>query len=153
MKKSTKNKIIVLFVILVLFSSSFAFIVLGVYNFNNGEQNTPQQLDQSVIKGEITQETELAYIQAGYTFLKYYYKEGAFLGYIESLPETFRTNNGVYQLFVQEIPSENEYMTVTSAKNVVNVDNLTQGSIFSALCETVSFKPAECIIGTLFNTT
>ena len=154
MRKSTKTKIMVLFVILILFSSSLAFIVIGAYDFGSTQENNEQVLNSSVIKGEIDQQTEAAYIQNGYTFLKYEYTaQSTIMAYIESLPQLFKTSDGTNQLFVIEIQSDKDSITVTSYKNTITVDNLTESSILSALCETVYVKPADCIIGSIFNTT
>lgn len=149
MNKTTRNKLMVLLVIFILFSSSIAFVIIGAYDFSSGEP--PQQaLNNSVIKGDISQDLQNLYESNGYTFLKYYYTDQSILlQYTESLPYTFRTNDGTYQMFVVEIPSESEYITVSSYRNVVNVDNITTASIFNALCDVVSYRPPDCILGTL----
>jgi hypothetical protein len=145
MKKSTKNQIIVLVIVLIFFSSSFAYIATS---FGAGGQNNNQfvPLESFIIKGEINQATKSAYLENGFTFLKFHYSDDSLIQFAENLPEQLSTNTGQMQLIVQEINDTETYIIISNLNGERRIDNPTQNDVLNALCETLLAFPPECSI-------
>jgi len=152
--RGARAKIMVIVVIFILFSSSLAFIAINTFSFTPGtDDGSTQQLTDQIVRGDVNAATEQAYLQSGYTFLKYYYTPQTQLSSIESLPETFRTNTGAYQLFVVEIPSDVERAVISGPSGIAEADNLTYTAIVDALCDAVISPPPECTLEGILNAT
>ena len=150
MRKATKQKIIVLFIIGIFGMSSIAFIIFSAIAPPNTEKKS---LDSLVISGEVDPEIEDSYLQGGYTWLKVYYSEEnpRFFAYIDSLPEQYLAGNKP-QIVVQKISSSVPYVNIKGPYGEKTV-NATESKIFSALCETLLVTPPECGLGVLKNIT
>ncbi|MFH0948873.1 MAG: hypothetical protein V1802_00110 [Candidatus Aenigmatarchaeota archaeon] len=155
MKKSTKQKIIVLFIVLVFSMSSLAYIISSVTGYGNENQNKIKPLDEFVIDGEIDKAVEDQYIQNGFTFLKFYYAEAdpMFMTYIESLPDMTAISSGQKQLFVQKIESVNNTIVISNMNGENELTNITQSAVFESLCETLVMPPIECGLSKLIENT
>jgi hypothetical protein len=149
MKKSTKKLLMSLSIILIFGLSSIAFVATGIFGANP-EQNQPKQV-KPVFEGEVDQQTENAYIQKGFTWLKYYYTgfDLELSTYIDSLPQIFQTPNGQTQMIVQKL--DKAYLNET---NYIIVESLAGSDEFPAsinnitdtLCRLLTITPAECMI-------
>ena len=149
MKKSIQNKLMVLFVVLIFGMSTIAYVFTSATGF--GTPDEVSTLDNFIIEGDVDPNVEFEYTQNGYTFLKYYYKEGPLLSYVESLPSLFTTNTGQTQLFVVKIPAETESITISNLNGVQEVEDLSATAVFVLLCEYIIVTPAECMLSQ-FNT-
>ncbi len=150
MKKSTKNLVFFIFVLVIFLGSSIAFVATGIYG-NNPQQETLEPLKSFVINGEIDQRLETAYLQNGYTFLKYFYyqqEDPIFEGYLDSLPDTTKTNFDQKQLFVQKISSDDNRIIIRGpgGETLITGANMTQMNIFQTLCNTLAVTPPECAL-------
>lgn len=150
MRKETQQKIMVGFIIATFVLSSVAFVTTGFFatNNQNNQQDEFKPPESFVIEGEIDESTEQEYLRRGYTTLKLY--SGKEFPYIDQLPEITRTANGQTQLLVQKISSNETYAVIIGPYGENRVDDVAQGEIFSALCESLLVTPVEC---GLFNIT
>ncbi len=151
MKKSTQRYIMVFSIILIFGMSSIAFVATGLFG-NSGDQQQQQfkPLPNPVVEGELEPVYENTYVQNGFTWLKFYYKEPKqeFLLFVDSLPQAYTTNTGQTQLIVQKINSEyagNEnYIIISSQQGVENIEELNESKIINSLCRLLTVVPAEC---------
>jgi len=144
MKKSTKNQIIVLVIVLIFFSSSFAYIATSFGAGAKDNQFVP--LESFIIKGDINQATESAYLENGFTFLKFHYSNDSLIQFAENLPEQLSTNTGQMQLILQEINDSETYFIISNLNGERRIDNPTQNDVLNALCEMLLAFPPECSI-------
>lgn len=150
MKKSTKQLIIVLFIILMFGMSTIAFVVTGIVGNTQQQQQQFRPLESTVVEGDLDPVYESTYIQKGFTWLKFYYTEAdaAFLSFIDSLPSAYTTNNGQTQLIVQKINSaygsNSNYIIVSSQQGVEELTENDESEIVQALCRLLTVVPAEC---------
>lgn len=144
MKKSTANKIIVVFIIFIFFSSSFAFFIIGFGGSASTQQNQFTPLENFIVDGELDSFTESVYFQNGFTILKFYYSDQSLISYADQLPNLFQTNNGQTQLIVQKIPSEKNEVHISSLNGEETIENPTEPTLFDALCKIVLLMPIEC---------
>ncbi len=155
MKKSTKKLLMSLSIILIFGLSSIAFVATGLLG-NSGGNTQGQQIEQltsPVVEGNVDPAVETAYIQHGFTWIKYYYKiqDPSFLSFLEGLQQSFTTNNQV-QVIIQKINSsyanEASYIIVESQygqDSFVPDNNRT----ISALCKLLYVTPVECAVRNL----
>lgn len=145
MKADTKKKLFAIFIILSFALSSVAF----VFNlFGGGGLPQEQQfkpLDSFLINGRLDSRTETAYVQAGFTSMRYYYDSDALLYFIDQLPQMTSTNTGQVQLIVQKIPANETYAEIVTLNDAEEVRDVTGQNIVAALCRLLSEKPLECI--------
>jgi hypothetical protein len=152
MKKATKQKLVVLFIILIFGMSTIAFVFLGI----TGNIGTEQQgLTSPVIEEEIDPQLESAYIQNGITFLKYYYKEkDDIYNYVGTLPGTLTTSDGQVQMVVERIQSDEERMVIDSIYGgTEELAEITYDSVLSSLCSHLVSTPPECALRALNSNT
>jgi hypothetical protein len=142
MKKKNKQIIMVLFIVIIFGLSSVAFVANNV--FGPTEQQIIK-LDKYIIDGDINETLTYQYINNGYTFLRFYYKENdPFIQYIEQIPESYKTSVDQIQIFVLKIPANETYMKITNLNGVNEIHNLTYEKIFDALCEYLVITTTEC---------
>ena len=135
-------------IIFIFALSSIAFVFSGFAPQQTNEQLKP--LDSFVVEGEIDLRLEAAYIQGGFTFLKYFYGADAdpqISSFIEQAPESFKTPSGQIQIIVIKIRSSDTLARIVNANGDVEVRDLTTDKIFDALCSTLTVPPTECVIG------
>lgn len=143
MKKSTANKLFVVFVILIFGMSSIAYVITS---FGSEPEEGFQPLKNYVVDGEVDPVTKDAYIQNGYTFLTFHYADDELTSYIDGLPDSTRTNTGNMQLVVEKIEDEETYVLIYNLNGERDIRNLTQDNIFSTLCEILTMTPPECAL-------
>ena len=151
MKKQTKQKIIVIFIVTIFLLSPIYFFASG--NFGNSN-NQPTQLDDFVIEEELDFNTENYYISQGYTTLKFYSKEHpSFLDTLPDVTSIYAGQTEIKQLIVQKIVSNETKVIVIGPYGENTIENITQENIFKTLCETLSVSPLECGIYNFINST
>jgi hypothetical protein len=141
MKKITKQRIGVLLVASIFFMSIISYAIMNVLN---PEEEEKEELKEFVIEGELDPETENEYLGRGFTLMKFYYSDSDMIFYVDSLPAYLKTNRNQVQLIVEKIESNETYALITGPYGEEEVKNVTQTSIFNALCDILLFIPLEC---------
>lgn len=144
MKKSTQQKLVVLFILLIFGMSTLAFVFLSIVG-----QTTPQEesIESPVVERELSPYLESLYIQAGVTFLRYYYTEkDDIYEYVGTLPGTLTAIDGSTQLVVERIQTDNRRLEIQSLYDNEDIDTLATEEIFLALCRHLISTPPECIL-------
>lgn len=141
MKRQTKQKLIVAIIGFMFLSSSIAFIIVG-----NPAPQENQQLDSYVIEGSVNPSVESQYIQAGYTFMKFYYNKtnATTNAFLQSLPDSMASNTGQVQLYVMKIPSADERVEIYNFNQNEIVEPADQLEIQKALCRILLLTPPQC---------
>ena len=152
MRKSTKNKLFVFFVIITFGMSSIAFVTTS---FFTPPQEEIKPLESFVIEGEVNPLVEERYLQSGFTWMKFYYSEAdpMLVAYIDSLPEQY-ADGSQPQMVVQKLQANSTYITIKGQNGEKEI-NATEAEVFSALCELLYVTPPECGLSKLLqgNTT
>ena len=141
MKKSNKKIIWALFIIIVMFGSSLAYVALSVIP----EQTTPQFTapNELVIEGMLNETLKEVYIPRGYTLMEFHYYEGCcqeIQFYIDALPEMLEK-----QLIVEKIKDGTGPAIVAESiygkdeRNITAVDD-----VFESLCKVLTKPPPDC---------
>ena len=155
MKKSTKQKIVVLFIIVIFGMSSIAFFFIGVTSsFGDQEDVQDNSISSPVVEYEISPSVESLYIQNGITFLRYYYTEpDAIYGYVGTLPDTMTTLDGKIQLVVERISGDSRSLSIQSLYGgTEDMEDISAEAIFSALCNHLVSTPPECALKSINST-
>lgn len=135
-------------IIFIFGMSSIAFVFSG-FGGNTNQQNGLKPLDRYVVDGEIDQRLEDAYIQGGFTFLKFYYNSSAdsrLVSFVEQAPELFTTSSGQVQLIVLKIASPTTYGRVININVAADIPEINRDTLFDSLCSALLSPPAECVI-------
>ncbi len=146
MKKDQKRQLIVLFMVVAMFGSSFAFIIMNAF----GEEPQQQNSIEFIVDYQLEQWQKDEYISRGFTVMEFHYKEGCcqdFLVYINSIPNVDDLKvSGTSQVITQKILSdtENPYVVVESiyGREERNVSSIMD--IFSSLCLVLAMPPSDC---------
>lgn len=140
-------------IIFIFALSSIAFVFTG---FGPQETNTDiKPLDSYVVNGDISSQLENAYVQGGFTFLKFYYNnetDPRIVSFAEQAPQLFTTASGQVQLIVLKIESPASYGRLVNINGAIDLPELTADSIYNSLCTSLIAPPPECAIGRI-NTT
>jgi len=140
-------------IIFIFAMSSIAFVFTG---FGPQPANQLQPLDRFVVDGEISPQLENAYIQGGFTFLKFYYDNSSvdknLVLFVEQAPELFTTSAGQVQLIVLKIESPATYGRIVNINGAVDVPDLNREKLFDSLCSSLIAPPVECVIGRINST-
>lgn len=153
MKKSTQKTLMALGIIFIFAMSSIAFVFSGFGGQQTNEKLKP--LDKFVVDGEIDPRLESAYIQGGFTFLKYYYNSSAdaqVTSFINQAPTSFTTPSGQTQIIVVRIQSSDTFARIVNLNGENEIRDLTNEKIFESLCSALISPPAECVVGVINST-
>jgi len=140
MKKVTKQRIGVLLVAFIFFMSSIAYVITTAIQ----PEEKPKELEKVVIEGELDPEIENEYLGRGFTSMKFYYSDSDLISYVEQLPDYLRTSRNQIQLIVQKISSNETFVEIAGPYGEEELRNVTQDSIFNALCSVLLVTPVEC---------
>lgn len=145
MRKVTKQRLIVLVIVLIFGLSSIAFIANSFTN--NTQSNQVKPLTYFVIEGDIDQQTEAAYYNGGFTFMKVYTNNTEIRDFVATLPNQFQTSSGQTQLIVQRYDSNESYIKITNTQTTEELaENITQQEIIKTLCSTLLVTPLDCAL-------
>jgi len=145
MKQSTKKKLFAVFIIFIFGMSSLAFVATIFTGGGLPQQQEFKPLESFVVEGPLDARTENRYVQSGFTSLRFYYDNDAFLGFVEQLPAMTATNTGQQQLIVQKILANETYIEIITVNAAEDVRNVTQENILAALCRLLTVTPLECV--------
>lgn len=140
MKKITKQRIGVFLVASIFVMSSIAYVITTAIQ----PEEKPTELKNFVIEGELDTATENTYLGKGFTSMKFYYYNSELISYIDQLPNYLKANGNQFQLIVQKIPSNETFAVIKGPYGEEELRNLTQDSIFDALCNILLVTPPEC---------
>lgn len=154
MRKTTQKRLMALGIIFIFALSSIAFVFSGFGDLGNQQNQNLQPLDRFVVDGEIDPRLGSAYIQGGFTFLKYYFAEPDFelTSFIEQAPTSFRTPGGQIQIIVLKIESASNFVRIANLNGELEIREPTADKIFDSLCSSLLAPPAECIVGGINST-
>lgn len=145
MRKSTKQKIAVLTIIILFGMSSIAYIITGLFGTREDAQK-PKALDSFVVDSELDSITESDYYRKGFTIMKFYYSEDSLINYVGQLPEMTRAPDGAYQLIVEKIPADSTYVKLAGPYSDEEIKNVSSQAIQDSLCSILYYPPIECAL-------
>jgi len=129
-----------LLVATIFFMSTIAYVITSAIN----PPEEKEELKEFVIEGELDPATEDEYLRGGFTSMKFYYSNQDLIFYVDNLPDYLKTNRNQPQLIVQKIPSNETFAVITGPYGEEELRNVTQNSIFNALCDILLDTPVEC---------
>jgi hypothetical protein len=146
MRKATRNKIAGLFIVFIFGMSSIAFVVSFFGSGVGAQQNNDiEPLQTFVIDGEVEQRLEDAYVQGGFTWMKFYYTDTDGLYQITNqLPEVLKAPNGQTQLVVQRFQDTENRVFVYSAIGQDEINDPTENELLVKICSVLTVPPADC---------
>jgi len=152
MKKKNKQIIAALAMVLIFGFSSIAFVAGSLTGVT--QNSGAAQLTSFVIDGEVDAATQAAYMEAGYTFLKYYGAGSDVLAenFINSLPSRLSTSDGQAQLFVINVQGDTQSVQIQSFSGFETANATDQNSVIESLCRLLTVTPIECSLRTLNET-
>jgi len=146
--KREKKALIAMLVIVIMFASSFAFIIIGYSGLGTNQQQEQSNLSlippDFIFKGYADYNLKHQLLQRGATFLEWHHPSGCCPDldlFVKSLPEELE-----FQALVQDIV-ENDSRTWIFAESILgtlsyNVTNKNQ--IILPLCKVLVKPPIEC---------
>ncbi len=155
MKMKIKPAYVGLFLIAIMFFSTFAFTILQ--SFNLGTTNQKTELPKTnIVDYRLTTNQESTLISQGKTIMIYEYDESCqycqqqklFLQQMATNSKPITGTDISNQLFLEILPSINEapILTLISYYGQNELTNATSSETFSALCQVLISKPIECAL-------
>jgi len=144
--KDSRKKLIVLFIVVIFFGSSLAFIIFEATQYQVPSTQATKIPDNMVVDGRLSNETVSQLYQNGYTIMEFHYYENCcpdIISTIESLPSELQ-----YQILVQKIKDnpagQAPWVDVRSiyGNNAYNITGITE--IIPPLCKVLVKPPMEC---------
>ncbi|MBI5060888.1 MAG: hypothetical protein HZB67_01085 [Candidatus Aenigmarchaeota archaeon] len=141
MKKSTKKVLWALFIIIVMFGSTFTYVILSAI-----PETAPQQFQEPaefLVSGYMNETLKEVYISRGYTIMEFHYYDGCcqeLQFYIDALPEELEK-----QLIIEKINDGTgprilaKSMYGLEERNVTTIDD-----VFVSLCKLLAKPPIDC---------
>ncbi|MCK4429286.1 MAG: hypothetical protein KAU95_02835 [Candidatus Aenigmarchaeota archaeon] len=119
------------------------------YNSSQPEQETCEEVltrftQQWIFDEGLTEFEKDCLFQRGITIATYSYLDQSDSPELDFLVQTINLQKPEGQVILEKIKSEETGLEINSLKNSVEVENLTQESIFKGLCETMYYPPADC---------
>ena len=145
MKKAIKQTVVVLFMVIVLFGSSFAFILgSSLDTFFGGPQQQTNQATPTrfVVSGYLDPGSHDNFLRSGYTLLEFHYQEGCcadLLADIGELPAELE-----FQLVVQKIVDEKKYFFAESFRDSKEFNATSGLQVLFELCDILAVPPTDC---------
>ena len=136
-------------IILTFALSSIAFVFSGVLNPNAQQTQQVKPLTSYVVNGDINSQLEQNYLNAGFTFLKFYYNSTInpnLVAFVEQVPDTFKTNDGQIQMIVQKYPAQENYASIVNINGQNDYYNLTYDGLFQGICTQILATSSECAL-------
>jgi hypothetical protein len=149
MKEDNKKKAMGAFIVITFGLSSFAFIFTGFGGGGAIQNEGTEPLTSFVVNEKLSRDTEVLYINNGYTIMQYFYTENSDDIFIDSLPDTMTTLDGQRQLIIEKISSTDTRVVIESAVDRVVINEVDQLSIFNGLCQTLVVRPSTCLLQNL----
>jgi len=141
MRKQTKRLMWVIFIVIVMFGSSFAFIIISVVPEKPIPK--PEEPTEFIVDGMINQSQKELWISMGYTIMEFHYYENCCADlqiYVDALPEEL--NN---QLVVEKIQDGTGPSMIAESRFGKEEKNVTTlQDVFMPLCGILTKPPADC---------
>jgi len=135
-------------IVLIFGLSSIAYVITSF----TGQQPEIKAkiLDNFVVDGELSPETEAQYYNLGYTFVKFYYIDlNDVIPFVDQLPDLFKTTDDQIQLIVEKIQSNETYIKIMSLNGEDTLYNITEEELQKSLCNILLSAPLECVIANM----
>lgn len=100
--------------------------------------------NQFIFEGNLTEQEKNFLIQRRITIASYYYSTNDSFFELESIVNSINSQEPKGQIILEKIKSNETKLELNSLRNSVVLENLSQESIFSALCETLNYPPPDC---------
>jgi hypothetical protein len=144
MRKSQKTQLIVLIMVILMFGSSFAFIILG----NEPKQETISEF-KYIYDEPIDDSVRSNYLRNGFTILQFHYNGSCCeetLIYLDQMPnDNSLKYQGITQIIVEKIIEDTEPYIVAESMYDLQQNNRTSfQDIFHTLCNVLVAPPTEC---------
>lgn len=149
MKFKIKPAYIGLFLIGIMFLSTFAFIALQA-TFYSPSQQKIQVPTANVVNSRLTLNQQNFLLSQGKTIMTYQYDETCVpclqqRQFLEQLTLNSKLSD---QLFLEVLPAQNQQtsLILVSYYGRIDLGNATQQEVISALCQILVNKPVECAL-------
>ena len=139
-------KITALFFIVLMFGSSFVYGITGFFGKRSEGLQIPQD---KILDYELNQQQKTYLMRRGYTLIEYRYSSGC-LECIDVRNNLERiTQNSDGQIYLQEILSDANKITITSLNGQKTIVNPTINQTEDAVCDLLLQRPIWCVTARL----
>jgi len=149
MKKQTKMTILVLFLVITMFGSTFAFLIISGLTSPETQKQEERQTapTQYVVDGYVDFQSSQNFLARGYTLLEFHRPEGCcpeFSAVVDSAPAELG-----YQLIVQRIPDSRNFFLAESFRNRKTFNATEPLQLILELCDVLASPPLDCAFNQL----
>jgi hypothetical protein len=142
MKKQIKKTVMTIIIVVLLATSTIAFVVISSVSPEQTSENL-ELPTQNVIDGYINESYRQLYLSNGYTLMEYHYYEDCCKNistFVDYLPEVIGT-----QLVIQKIKDTDYYITLESAYGIESkLTPQTNEDLLKSLCRILTRAPIDC---------
>jgi hypothetical protein len=140
--KDKKGKLIALFFVVLMFGSSFTYLVSEFFGNKNSEVAIPQS---RIINYELNNGQRTLLLQKGYTLIEYFYPDGCLdCAKVKTKLEKI-VQDSESQIFLQEISKASENKIIaTSYNGQKTIENPKETELETPICEILLNKPLWC---------
>ena len=141
--KDKKGKLIALFFVILMFGSSFTYLVSEFFGNKNPEVTIPQS---RIINYELNNDQRTLLLKKGYTLIEYFYPDGCLdCAKVKTKLERI-VQDSESQIFLQEISKTTENKgVVTSFNGQKTIENPVETELETPVCEILLNKPLWCV--------
>jgi hypothetical protein len=141
--KDKKGKLIALFFVILMFGSSFTYLVSEFFGNKNPEVTIPQS---RIINYELNNDQRTLLLKKGYTLIEYFYPDGCLdCAKVKNKLEKI-VQDSESQIFLQEISKTTENkVVVTSFNGQKTIEDPVETELETPVCEILLNKPLWCV--------
>ena len=141
-----KMKIVALFFIVLMFGSTFAYGIMSLFNQPTEQLQIP---GEKIINFELNKGQRSYLMRRGYTWVEYRYSSGCLecIDVRENLEKLTMTSDG--QIYLQELLSDENKITVTSLNGQKSVTNPTIDQTEDEICNLLMQRSIWCVTSQL----
>jgi len=141
--KDKKGKLIALFFVILMFGSSFTYLVSEFFGNKNPEVTIPQS---RIINYELNNDQRTLLLKKGYTLIEYFYPDGCLdCAKVKNKLEKI-VQDSESQIFLQEISKATENkVVVTSFNGQKTIEDPVETELETPVCEILLNKPLWCV--------
>lgn len=141
--KDKKGKLIALFFVILMFGSSFTYLVSEFFGNKNPEVTIPQS---RIINYELNNDQRTLLLKKGYTLIEYFYPDGCLdCAKVKNKLEKI-VQDSESQIFLQEISKATENkVVVTSFNGQKTIEGPVETELGTPVCEILLNKPLWCV--------
>jgi len=141
--KDKKGKLIALFFVILMFGSSFTYLVSEFFGNKNPEVTIPQS---RIINYELNNDQRTLLLKKGYTLIEYFYPDGCLdCAKVKNKLEKI-VQDSENQIFLQEISKATENkVVVTSFNGQKTIEDPVETELETPVCGILLNKPLWCV--------